>query len=76
MKTLEQLCQTAQTITNIRPAYREILDFYKEVFRVQEESLKDIQLPPIMIEPDLLMLAAEELAAAPRPFRSGKGSPR
>jgi FdhE protein len=56
MKTLEQLSQTAQTITNIRPAYREILDFYKEVFKVQEESLKDIQLPPIMIEPDLLKI--------------------
>jgi len=56
MKTLEQLKQTAQTISNLRPAYREILDFYKEVFRVQEESLKDIQLPPIMIEPDLLKI--------------------
>ncbi len=56
MKTLAQLKQTAQTISNLRPAYREILDFYKEVFRVQEESLKDIQLPPIMIEPGLLKI--------------------
>jgi FdhE protein len=56
MKTLEQLNRTAQTITNLRPAYREILDFYREVFRVQEESLKDIQLPPIIIEPDLLKI--------------------
>nr|NJM00882.1 formate dehydrogenase accessory protein FdhE [Desulfobacula sp.] len=56
MKTLDQLQQTARTITNLRPAYREILDFYKEVFRVQEESLKDIQLPPIMIEPGLLKI--------------------
>lgn len=56
MKTLEQLQQTAQTIAHLRPAYREILDFYKEVFSIQEESLKDIQLPPIMIEPDLLKI--------------------
>jgi FdhE protein len=56
MNTLEQLNKTAQTITNLRPAYREILNFYKEVFRVQEESLKDIQLPPIIIEPDLLKI--------------------
>jgi len=56
MNTLEQLNKTAETITNIRPAYREILDFYKEVFRVQEESLKDIQLPPIIIESDLLKI--------------------
>jgi len=56
MNTLEQLNKTAESIINIRPAYREILDFYKEVFRVQEESLKDIQLPPIIIEPDLLKI--------------------
>ncbi len=56
MKTLEQLKLTAETITNLRPAYREILDFYKEVFRVQEESLKDIRLSPVIIDPDLLKI--------------------
>jgi FdhE protein len=56
MNTLEQLNKTAETITNLRPAYREILDFYKKVFRVQEESLQNIQLPPVMIESDLLKI--------------------
>ncbi|OGR13392.1 MAG: hypothetical protein A2277_05935 [Desulfobacterales bacterium RIFOXYA12_FULL_46_15] len=56
MNTLEQLNKTAGMIVNSRPAYREILDFYKEVFRVQEESLKDIRLPPVIIEPDLLKI--------------------
>lgn len=56
MNTLEQLNKTAETITNLRPAYEEILGFYKEVFRVQEESLQDIQLPPVIIEPDLLKI--------------------
>ena len=56
MNTLEQLEQTAKTITTLRPAYREILDFYKEIFRVQEESLKDIQLAPVIIEADLLKI--------------------
>ncbi len=56
MNTLEQLNKTAETIVNIRPAYREILNFYKKVFRVQEESLQNIQLPPVVIEPDLLKI--------------------
>ncbi len=56
MNTTEQLNKTAEMISNLRPAYREIINFYKEVFRVQEESKKDIQLPPIMIELDLLKI--------------------
>lgn len=56
MNTPEQLNKTAETIMNIRPAYCEILNFYKEVFRVQEESLQEIQLPPVIIEPDLLKI--------------------
>jgi len=56
MTTLEQLNTAAEMITNLRPAYREIIDFYKMVFRTQEESLKDIRLPPIVIESDLLKI--------------------
>ncbi len=56
MSTLEKLQQTADRITSIRPAYREIIDFYSRVFQVQEQSLQNIQLPPIIIEPDLLKI--------------------
>lgn len=56
MNTLEQLNKTAVKIVSLRPAYREILNFYKEVFRIQEESLKDIQLAPVIIDEDLLKI--------------------
>lgn len=59
MNTIEQLKQTADQIKKVRPSYRPILDFYSQVFLAQEQSRQHIQLPPVVIEPDLLKVKQE-----------------
>jgi FdhE protein len=56
MITLKQLKQSSDSIKKNRPAYQPILNFYSRVFMAQEQSKQDIQVAPVVIEPDLLRL--------------------
>ncbi|MBU8910713.1 MAG: formate dehydrogenase accessory protein FdhE [Desulfobacterales bacterium] len=56
MITIEQLEQSSDRIKKIRPSYQPILDFYARIFLAQEKSRQDIQLPPVVIESDLLKI--------------------
>jgi len=56
MQTLTQIELAVETIINLRPAYKQILTFYKAVFRIQEESLSTLNISPIIIDSDLLRL--------------------
>ena len=56
MITIKQLKQSSDLIKKIRPSYGPILDFYARVFLAQEESKQEIQINPVVIEPDLLRI--------------------
>jgi len=53
---IEQMKQTTELIKKLRPSYQPILDFYFRVFSAQENSRQEINLSPILIEPDLLRI--------------------
>jgi FdhE protein len=59
MERLAQIQQAVETIINLRPAYHEILDFYKTVFRIQEENLCMLNCSTIVIDSDKLKLKQE-----------------
>ncbi len=46
--------QTADQIIKARPSYGPMIEFYREVFIAQELNKKDIIIPPIVIDADLL----------------------
>lgn len=54
MITIKEMQQSFDTIKEIRPSYKSILDFYTRVFTAQEKSRQDISLEPMVIEPSLL----------------------
>lgn len=56
MNKIEQIKKTADLIKKIRPSYQSILEFYSRVFQAQEQSKVNIQLPPVVIEADLLKI--------------------
>jgi len=56
MNHIEKLKQSIQFITEQRPSYQSILDFYSRVFIIQEQRLQNIQVPAIDIEPDVLAI--------------------
>ena len=56
MDIFEQLKESAAVIKEVRPSYEPILDFYLQVFLVQEQSKNNITLPSIYIGPDLLKI--------------------
>jgi FdhE protein len=56
MITLEQLKLSSDLIKKTRPAYQPILNFYSQVFLAQEQTRRDILIPPVVIEPDLLKI--------------------
>jgi len=52
--TGEQINQAVDKVKQIRPAYAEILDFYGQLFIVQEDSKKNIAIDPIVISETVL----------------------
>jgi len=57
--TESKIKKTAAIIQKARPAYGALINFYSELFMTQTQSLTDIFLDPIIIEPDLLALKQE-----------------
>lgn len=54
--TFEQIEQTAANLKTARPAYGQIIDFYREVFIAQEKSKQALNLDPIVIDDKMLQL--------------------
>jgi FdhE protein len=58
--TEDQITKAAGSLKELRPAYRAILDFYKQIFIVQEDSKNKIQIDPIQISDEMLSIKANE----------------
>ncbi len=54
--TSEQISKIASLLKELRPAYKELIDFYEEIFIAQEESKAELDLDPIIIKPDMFKL--------------------
>ena len=52
--------KTAQALKRLRPAYRDLLDFYKEIFMAQETAVQGIQLEPVPIPEQVLSIKVKE----------------
>ncbi|MBF0378279.1 MAG: formate dehydrogenase accessory protein FdhE [Desulfamplus sp.] len=58
--TLEQIRKSASSLRVLRPAYKELIDFYEEFFIAQEEAKTQINIDAIAVEVDnLLKLKAD-----------------
>jgi len=58
--TSDQIERAAESLMDLRSAYRAILDFYKQIFIAQENSKKDIHIDPIQISEEMLSIKADE----------------
>ncbi|MBW1841605.1 MAG: formate dehydrogenase accessory protein FdhE [Deltaproteobacteria bacterium] len=58
--TSDHVKKAAETLKNLRPAYKPILEFYEQIFVAQEDAKNRIQIDPIQISENLLSLKAEE----------------
>ncbi len=56
MTSVEQMQNASDTIKKTRPAYESVLDFYTRVFTAQELNRREISIPPILIDADLLKI--------------------
>ncbi len=56
----DQITKAAWSLKELRPAYGAILDFYKQIFIVQEDSKDKIQIDPIQISDEMLLIKANE----------------
>jgi FdhE protein len=59
MISVEQLQNASDTIKKARPAYEPVLDFYTQVFTLQELNRSEISIPPILIDADTLKTKQE-----------------
>lgn len=57
--TLKEIQKSASLLKKGRAAYGELIDFYEELFLAQEESKKEFNLDPIIIETESLKLKLE-----------------
>ncbi|MBA3011613.1 MAG: formate dehydrogenase accessory protein FdhE [Proteobacteria bacterium] len=55
----EDILRAAGILQKARPAYGALIDFYGQVFVAQAQSLSQIQLDPIILDPGLLALKQE-----------------
>ena len=59
-RTAEQVKKAVETVKRRKPVYDEVLQFYGQLFVIQEESKSRIRLEPIHIPDDLLSIKASE----------------
>ncbi|MBF0390092.1 MAG: formate dehydrogenase accessory protein FdhE [Desulfamplus sp.] len=57
--TLEQIEKRASLLKKLRPAYEEIIDFYSAIFTAQEASKLELDLEPIIIDPNVIKIKVE-----------------
>ncbi len=58
--TEDQITKAAESLKQLRPAYGAILDFYKQIFIVQEDAKNKLQIDPIQISDEMLAIKANE----------------
>jgi len=58
--TSEHIKEAVKALKSLRPVYKEMLDFYEQIFIAQEESKNRIQIDPIKIPDDILSVKAKE----------------
>jgi len=56
----EHIKEAVKALKNLRPVYKEMLDFYEQIFIAQEESKSRIQIEPIQIPDDIISVKAKE----------------
>ncbi|HCY86644.1 MAG TPA: hypothetical protein DHV36_16030 [Desulfobacteraceae bacterium] len=54
--TEAQIAGTAESISKIRPAYADLIEFYSRVFAAQAATRAELNPPPIIIDPHTLKL--------------------
>lgn len=58
--TAKQVKETVSVVKTSKPAYSELLEFYGELFNIQEESKRQIRLEPIHISKKVQNIKARE----------------
>ncbi|MBF0301878.1 MAG: formate dehydrogenase accessory protein FdhE [Desulfamplus sp.] len=58
--TPEQIRKSADMLKQTRPAYKYLIDFYEEMFVIQEESKSELDLDPIIIGQDQIKLKIDK----------------
>ncbi|MEA3427627.1 MAG: formate dehydrogenase accessory protein FdhE [Thermodesulfobacteriota bacterium] len=58
--TEDQITKAAESLKELRSAYGAILDFYKQIFIVQEDSKNKIQIDPIQISDEMISIKVNE----------------
>jgi FdhE protein len=58
--SLDFVKRAAADLLSVRPAYREIIGFYTDIFALQEEARPQIRLEPFQLLPDLVRIKLKE----------------
>ena len=58
--SVDEIEKTAEVLKRLRPAYNDLLDFYKEIFVAQENARQHINLDPIAIPKHVLDIKLKE----------------
>ncbi|MCP4367173.1 MAG: formate dehydrogenase accessory protein FdhE [Deltaproteobacteria bacterium] len=58
--TSDHIKQAVTALMSLRPVYRDMLDFYQQIFIAQEDSKSHIQIEPIQIPGDIISVKAKD----------------
>ena len=58
--SVDEIEKSAEALKRLRPAYNDLLDFYKEIFVAQENARQHIHIEPIAISENVLSIKAKE----------------
>ncbi len=58
--TSEHIKEAVKAIKSLRPVYKEMLDFYEQIFIAQEDSKSRIRIEPIQIPDDIISVKAKD----------------
>ncbi len=58
--TSEHIKEAVKALKSLRPVYKDMLDFYEQIFIAQEDSKSHIQIEPIQISYDIISVKAKD----------------
>ena len=58
--TSEHIKEAVKALKSLRPVYKDMLDFYEQVFIAQEDSKNHIKIEPIKIPDDIISVKAKD----------------
>ncbi|MDY6793416.1 MAG: formate dehydrogenase accessory protein FdhE [Thermodesulfobacteriota bacterium] len=58
--TSDHIKQAVTALRSLRPVYRDLLDFYQQIFIAQEDSKSHVQIEPIQIPHDIISVKAKD----------------